>query len=208
VISAAPKAVPSVTASATPAGISAVKRWRVALGVLIAIAAVAAGMWFYSSRQAPSDSAIADYLAATVAPLPVRVVGIEVTPLQAGKATYTFSFRARIEITEPLYRKVDTAEYLRTHFGREIATIDAATALLNGANGARIRAALMAGPSAPGNGDATSSSRSAADSATGRSPLQFEPARPADGGHRGRIGSLYYRHSDWLAAGQQLEVYG
>jgi hypothetical protein len=124
--------------------------YLIAAGCLITGAIVAGIVAYWRIRQRPSTAAISAHVTTALAPLPVRVVALEVSYPVSGTVNCTLIFQAQVETTEPLYQRVNPAEYLRTHAPNELGAIDAANALLSGANGARLRAAVGANPSSAG----------------------------------------------------------
>jgi hypothetical protein len=118
-----------------------------------------AGVWFYwTSAQVPSKDVVGAYLIKSVDPLPVRAT-VQVTPGTSSSLGLNLTYEARFETTEPLYRRVDTAEYLKVHAAGELAVINAARALLSGADGEHIRQRLVvAGLGEAGSGAAAGAS--------------------------------------------------
>jgi hypothetical protein len=178
---AAPSSNPALKgAGASPKTDSERRRWTprtwylIGTGCIAAIVLVLGWSWYRESQETPTDAAVRACLVTTLAPLPVQVPQVDVTPLQVGKTGCTLSFQAQVVLAESLYRRENTAEYLRTHFGNEMAVINAANALFAGPNGARLRTAVSVPrpPLSLAGGDATSPSRNAEDPATGRSQLQ------------------------------------
>jgi hypothetical protein len=150
---ATPSSIPTLKgAAASSQTDSGRRRWTlrtwylIGAGCIAAIVVLVGWSWYQESQQTPTDDAVRACLTTALAPLPVRVAGIEVTPVQLGKATCRVSFRARVEVAEPLYRSVATAEYLRAHYDNDVSTIAAADALLHGPNGARLRAVVGTPP--------------------------------------------------------------
>ena len=144
-------ALPTTPADAPPTspGLSRRMRFLLAAGCVAAAATIVGVTWFRRVQQRPPTAAVRDYLTSRFAPLPVRVATLDVTNLQSGATGSRLTYHAVLETTEPLFRRLPTADYLRAHAASELASIDAANALLNGPNGARIRSALGVVPTAP-----------------------------------------------------------
>lgn len=118
-----------------------------AAAVVVGLLAIAA-TWYVRSIQRPSASEVGGWLATNLAPIPVRIAELDLMFGPSGPAGCRVTYAARIETTAPLYRRLDTFEYLRAHAPSELATIEAADALLRGPDGARLRAALGDGTDA------------------------------------------------------------
>jgi hypothetical protein len=81
------------------------------LGLLVVLGVV----WYYRQFvQRPSRTAVAEHLVKSVAPLPVRATA-EITFGASSARGLNLTYHARFETTEPLYRRVDTLDYLRAH---------------------------------------------------------------------------------------------
>lgn len=102
------------------------KRNLIIAGIAVIGVAIAGGIWFWRAAPRPSSADIATHLAGTLAPLPVRVAALDLTYGPAGSAGCLVTYRAQIATTEPLVRRLDTAEYLHAHAATEMAAIDAA----------------------------------------------------------------------------------
>jgi hypothetical protein len=131
------------------------------------IAAIIVVGRYWEKQQRPADADVSAYIAHTVAPLPVRVTAINPTYGKATSAGCPVTFQARLETTEPLFRRIDTAEYLRTHAAAEMAAMDAADALLKGVNGSAVRARLEQGEGSKEEGGSNPSNQGI----TGRKPV-------------------------------------
>jgi hypothetical protein len=140
------------------------------------------GVWFYwTSTQVPSKDLVGAYLIKSVDPLPVRAT-VAVTPGTSSSLGLNLTYEARFETTEPLYRRVDTMEYLKLHAAGQLAIIDAARALLSGPDGERLRTAVSGTGILPVSRDAGSGQRTT----TGGTPVpprtdSSGPAAPGSG---------------------------
>jgi hypothetical protein len=122
-------------------------RYLVGAGVAVLVSGVGIGIDYYRSQQHPSLSAIAEYLASTLAPLPVHVADPEVTYVGPGTKLLLLNYRTRIETTQPLYHRIENpVGALHTLAPTETTAITAAALLLSGPNGERLRTAIATPP--------------------------------------------------------------
>ena len=135
---------------AASSGSDAGARQRTFRGILVVAASVAAivlilgARWYWSRRIRPPTDLVTAYILNQFAPLPVAVAGLDLKYGEPTEVGCPVTLQARVVTKEPLYRAADTAEYLRTHAAMEMTAIAAANRLLDGPDGAHLRAALGA----------------------------------------------------------------
>ena len=118
------------------------KGFQIIAVIVASIAAIAGAAWYLQMRQRSATRLVSEYLIASAAPIPVRVTALELTFGPAGSWGCDVTFRAQLEAAEPLFRRLETADYLRVHAPADVAAIEAANALLRGPDGVRLRNAV------------------------------------------------------------------
>ena len=131
------------------ARISPALRYAIAAGVFLVISGAVGGLLYYRSQQYPAASIVGDYLASTAAPLPIRVATPDITFLMKSSSGCRLTYHALATTTAPLYRRIETDDYLRSHMSADLTAIDAAMTALRGPNAARLRTAMTAAMTTP-----------------------------------------------------------
>jgi hypothetical protein len=127
-----------------------VRRNRVFLGAVctLSIAIAAGAAWYWRMQHRPPEAEVGAYLARSLEPLPARTVVVDVDYGRVSAIGSALTYHVLLETTAPLFRRIDTREYLHGQAAAEIAAIDDANALLHGPSGDRVRAVVGPPPSA------------------------------------------------------------